>query len=420
MAEGPIEVIVMLDGDDVLAGRLFSHRRRGHESASFIYDDAYLARGDAYAFDPALPLAQGTQQTPLGVAMFRAFADTAPDRWGRNLILRAEKRRATSQQAAPRSLGEIDFLLGVRDDLRQGAIRFRDPSTNGFLAADEFGVPELTELPRLLELTDRVEADKETESELRDLLRAGSSLGGVRPKAHVIDQQGRVAIAKFPSAQHDTWNVMAWEKVALDLAREAGIRVADSQLLRIAGRSVLIVDRFDRAGEIRIGYVSAMTMLEAKDGDIGSYLDIAAAIEETSPTAAADLRELWRRIAFEVLISNTDDHLRNHGFLHAGGNSWTLSPAFDLNPNPVPGPKQLSTAIDRHDTAASISTLMSVAGLFRLTEADAITVLREVVSATRQWRQVAEKHGMPAASISEMQAAFEHREADVATSLVQR
>lgn len=418
MAEGPIEVVVALGGDEVVAGRLFSHRRRGHESASFVYDDAYLTRADAYAFDPALPLAQGTQQTPLGVVLFRAFADTAPDRWGRNLILRAEKRRAASEQATARSLGEIDFLLGVRDDLRQGAIRFRDPNTDSFLASADAGIPELTDLPRLLDLAERVEADADTEAELRELLRAGSSLGGARPKVHVIDEQARVAIAKFPSARHDTWNVMAWEKVALDLAREAGIRVPDSQLHRIAGRSVLIVDRFDRAGDVRIGYVSAMTMVEASDGGIGSYIDIAAVIEETSPAAGADLRELWRRIAFGVLISNTDDHLRNHGFLHAGGNTWTLSPAFDLNPNPAPGPKELSTAIDLHDTAASVTTLMSVAGFFRLTEADASTVLREVVSATRRWRDVAIGHGLPAASISDMESAFEHDQTDVALALV--
>lgn len=417
MAEQPIEVVVVLDRDDVVAGRLFSHRRRGRESASFAYDDAYLARPDAYALDPALPMTQGAQQTPLGLAMFRAFADSAPDRWGRNLVARAEKRRAASQQTTPRSLGEIDFLLGVRDDLRHGGIRFRDPGTDRFLATDEIGVPQLTHLPRLLQAAERLEADEETDADLRDLLRVGSSLGGARPKAHVVDAHGRVAIAKFPSARYDTWNVMAWEKVALDLARNAGVRVSDSQLLRIAGRSVLIVNRFDRDGDRRIGYASAMTMVEASDGEIGSYLDIAAAIEQTSLNATRDIQELWRRIAFGILISNTDDHLRNHGFLHANGNTWTLSPAFDLNPNPEPGPKELSTAIDEHDTAASISTLMSVARLFRLTESDAVSALGEVLSATLRWREVAERNGLAQAEVSEMEWAFEHQESDAARSL---
>jgi serine/threonine-protein kinase HipA len=245
MPNGPIDVTVALGGEDILAGRLFSHRRQGRESASFIYDPSYLARVDAYALDPALPLTQGTLQVPVGLSMFRAFADAAPDRWGRTLITRAERRRASSERSTPRSLGEIDFLLGVRDDLRQGAIRFRDEDGR-FLALDAVGVPQLTDLPRLLEASAHLEGDEESLYELQDLIRVGSSLGGARPKAHVIDGEGRVAIAKFPSVRHDTWNVMAWEKVALDLARDAGIRVSDSRLLRIAGRNVLIVDRFDR------------------------------------------------------------------------------------------------------------------------------------------------------------------------------
>ena len=418
MPEQPTEVVVALDGEDALAGRLFSHRRRGHESGSFIYDSAYLARSDSYALDPALPLTQGVQQTPVGTAMFRAFADAAPDRWGRTLITRAEKRRAAAAQSTPRSLGEIDFLLGVRDDLRQGALRFRNPDTGVFLASDDVGVPQLTELPELLGAAEHLEADKETDVELRDLLRVGSSLGGARPKAHVIDTNGRVAIAKFPSSRHDTWNVMAWEKVALDLACASGIRVPESQLLRIAGRSVLIVDRFDRHQDQRIGYVSAMTMLEVSDGDVGSYLDIAGVIEQTSPQATDDLRELWRRIAFTILISNTDDHLRNHGFLHAHAGAWTLSPAFDLNPDPAPGPKQLSTSIDGYETAASIATLMSVAELFRLTHEDAVATLGEVLAATSRWAEIAAAHELPETEIAEMASAFEQSETDAAHALI--
>lgn len=416
MAEQPVDVVVSLDGADVLAGRLFSHRRRGRESASFNYDSGYLARPDAYALDPALPLVQGAQQTPVGLAMFRAFADAAPDRWGRTLITRAEKRRATAADATPRSLGEIDFLLGVRDDLRQGAVRFRDDDGR-FLATDDVGVPQLTDLPRLLQAAEHLEADEETDVELRDLLRVGSSLGGARPKAHVIDAEGRVAIAKFPSARYDTWNVMAWEKVSLDLARAAGIRVPDSELLRIGGRGVLIVNRFDREGARRVGYVSAMTMLESTDGDVGSYIDIAAVIEEVSPQATDDLRELWRRIAFNILISNTDDHLRNHGLLHVHAGSWTLSPAFDLNPNPAPGPKQLSNMIDGYDTAARIDTLMSVAGFFRLTEGDAASALADVLAATSGWRDVAASHDLPEAEMAEMEWAFEHPETEAARAV---
>lgn len=418
MADQPIEVVIELAGEDVLAGRLYSHRRRGSESASFVYETAYLGRSDAYALDPALPLTQGTLQTTVGLKMFRAFADAAPDRWGRRLITRAERRRATAERTTPRSLAEIDFLLGVRDDLRQGAVRFRDPASGRFLASADIGVPDLTDLPRLVQAAEHLETDEETDAELRELLRVGSSLGGARPKAHVIDADGRVAIAKFPSALHDTWNVMAWEKVSLDLARKAGIRVPESRLLWLGRRSVLIVNRFDREGARRIGYVSALTMLEASDGDLGSYLDIAAVIEQFSSRASDDLQELWRRIAFSILISNTDDHLRNHGFLHAGAGTWTLSPAFDLNPNPEPGIKQLSTAIDEYDTTASVQTLMTVAGLFRLTEVAAAGVLTEVSAATEQWRAVAAGHGLTESEITHMALAFEHSETDAARSLL--
>ena len=171
----------------------------------------------------------------------------------------------------------------------------------------------------LLHAAEHLESDVETEEELRDLLRGGSSLGGARPKAHVIDSEGRIGVAKFPSSRFDSWDVTAWESVALHLALLAGILVPRSELLRVADRSVLVVNRFDREGHRRIGYVSAMTMLEAEDGDVGSYLDIATAIEEVSPRATDDLHELWRRVAFNILISNTDDHLQNHALSPSEG-----------------------------------------------------------------------------------------------------
>jgi serine/threonine-protein kinase HipA len=417
MAERPTQVVVAIDGEDVLAGLLFSHRRGGRESASFSYDPAYLARPDAYALDPSLPLVQGGLQTPVGLSMFRAFADATPDRWGRNLIVREERHRATAEGGTPRSLGEIDFLLGVRDDLRQGALRFRDQETGIFLADEDSGVPHVTGLGTLLHAAEHLESDEETEEELRELLRGGSSLGGARPKAHVIDNEGRIAIAKFPRSRFDEWDVTAWESVALHLARLAGILVPKSELLRVANRGVLIVDRFDRDGTRRIGYLSAMTMLEARDGDVGSYLEIASKIEEVSPRATRDLHELWRRMAFTILISNTDDHLRNHAFLHAGGNAWSLSPAFDLNPNPSTGPKHLTTAIDEADTTASIETLMSVAPYFRLNEQDGADVLREVLGATSRWSEVAAGRNIPKAEIERMAQAFDHAETETARTL---
>ncbi len=418
MAQGPTEVVVAMGAEDVSAGLLFSHRRGGRESASFSYDPAYLARPDAYALDPSLPLVQGGLQTPVGLAMFRAFSDASPDRWGRNLIMRQERRRATAEGATARSLGEIDFLLEVRDDLRQGALRFRDRDTGVFLADEDSLVPRVTTLGDLLRAAEHLGSDEETAAELHDLIRGGSSLGGARPKAHVIGRDGRIAIAKFPSSRFDTWDVTAWEGVSLRLAHLAGILVPKSELLHVADRSVLVVDRFDRDGPRRIGYVSAMTMLEARDGDVGSYLDIASKIEEVSPRATDDLRELWRRIAFTILISNTDDHLRNHAFLHAGGSSWSLSPAFDLNPDPSPGRKQLTTAVDETDTTASVETLMSVAPLFRLDEPGSVAVLRAVMVATSRWREVAASSEIAKAEIEQMAPAFEHEELGAARAVI--
>jgi serine/threonine-protein kinase HipA len=412
-----VEVYAAVGEKNLLAGRMYPHRRRGIESASFVYNDRYLADPGAYALDPGLPLVTGTLQTPVGRKLFGAFADSSPDRWGRTLIQRAERARATAAVTAPRSMSEVDLLLGVRDDLRQGALRFRLNDQGSFLATEESGVPALTDLPALLDIAARAERDTADYEDLRRLLRAGSSLGGARPKAHVLDAAGHVSIAKFPSANSDTWNVMAWEKVALDLARDAGVTVPDSELIRIGDRNVLVVGRFDRRGTSRIGYASAMTMLEAGDGDQRSYLEIAEVIEERSAAATADLRQLWRRIAFSILISNTDDHLRNHGFLHEHGDTWMLSPAFDLNPNPHPGSKDLSTSIDYTDTRASVATLMSVAAYFRLDASDALEVLAKVTRAVARWRTVARSRGLLQHDLDVMKPAFEHPEGERARAL---
>ena len=400
-----VEVVVSDGGADVEAGTLFSHRRGRTESATFVYAPAYVTRPGAYELDPSLPLGTAPSQTPVGQTIFGALSDCAPDRWGRTLINRAEARAAREAGRTLRALGDVDYLLGVRDDLRQGALRFRIGG-GPFLAPDDVGVPALTDLPELLDLADAAERDDVSLLELRRLVRVGSSLGGARPKAHVRHPDGRVAIAKFPSAAQDTWNVMAWEKVALDLAQRAGITVPASRLLSLAGRHVLVVDRFDRtpAGD-RVGYVSAMTMLQATDGDQRSYLEIAEAIEERSARAGQDLAQLWRRLLFNVLISNTDDHLRNHGFLHAGGTSWSLAPAFDLNPQPDPGPTQLSTFIDSADGSATVALALSVAPMFRLSAADARRTLGEVAAAVSDWRQIAGQWLVPG-EVDRMAPAF--------------
>ena len=418
MADREVEVLVQIAGEDVPAGRLWGHRRRRVESQTFSYSREYLAREDAYELDPALPLVEGPQQTPAGRAIFAALSDSSPDRWGRKLIKRAERRRAEREKATERSFGETELLLGVRDDLRQGAVRFRDPEGGDFLADDEDGVPAMLELPRLLRAAERADLDDDDDDDdLAALLRGGSSLGGARPKAHVVDVDGRLSIAKFPSPAKDEWDVMRWEAVALQLARDAGIDATSSSLHSIDGRSVHIVERFDRAGERRIGYVSALTMLERADGEGGSYLEIADVIQRHSPRATADLRELWRRIAFSILISNFDDHPRNHGFLRTSSAGWSLSPAFDLNPDPGPGERHLNTAIDFDDTSASLDLLLEVAAEFRLDRTAAIEVISEVLGATSRWREVASTLGLPDAELKLMAPAFGHEQREMALTL---
>jgi serine/threonine-protein kinase HipA len=411
-----VAVYLAAGGRDLLAGRVHPGVRDG-ESISFAYADGYLASPDAYALDPALPMVTGALQAPGGRATFGAFADCSPDYWGRMLTWRAEQARAKAAGTDPRPIGELDVLLGVRDDLRQGALRFARGEQGPFVAAEDSGVPVLADLPALLDSAERAGRGEADYDDLRRLVPAGSSIGGWRPKVHFLDAAGRAAIAKFPKPDSDTWNVMAWEKVALDLARDAGVRVCDSQLIRVGERHVLVVSRFDRHDGARTGYASARTMLQAGTSDRRSYLEIAAVIEEQSPAVAADLRELWRRIAFSVLISNIDDHLRNHGFLRQRAGAWRLSPAFDINPDARPGPKHLSTAIDATSTLASVETLMSVTDHFRLDAGAALGILGEVTRAAGRWREVATSCGLQQGDLDAMEPAFEHAESERARAL---
>ena len=412
MSDREVEVFAEITGEPVAVGQLWSHRKGNRESATFSYHADYLARSDAYAIDPGLSLVAGPQQTPEGQAMFGAFSDCAPDRWGRKLMDRDEARRAKQVDETARSFGEADYLLNVDDHTRHGALRFFDADQNAFVAGKGQGVPRLVELPRLLAQSDRAERDMPDDDDIADLIRAGSSLGGARPKASVMLPSGELAIAKFPSPSNDTWDVMRWEAIALDLARKAGIVVADYELIEVAGQSVLITHRFDRSRTSRVGYVSAMTMLEAEDREQRSYLEIAEALAEESENARRDLHELWRRIAFSILISNTDDHLRNHGFLRRSTSGWALSPAFDLNPNPRPGTKHLSTAIDFSTTEARIEVLMGVHDYFDLNVEDARAIVADVASAVGDWKTTAAARELDTAAIQVMSPAFEHEEAN--------
>lgn len=403
-ADRKVEVHCDLEANTIKAGTIFPLRRHGKESMTFIYDQSYISMPGAYALDPALPLSMGSHHTGARQSIFGAFSDSSPDRWGRKIIERREAIRARDAGVRPHSMSEVEILLCVRDDLRQGSLRFSLAGSD-FLASDKEGIPALIKLPELLALARRIDEAGASYSQMQELFLAGGSLGGARPKAHVLYPDGSSAIAKFSRPGFDEWDVMSWEKTLLDLAAKAGITVPESQLISVGEEKVLLLKRFDRVDGKRVGYVSAMTMLEKQDGEQGSYLDIAERIESFSLSTEVELKELWRRIIFNVLTSNTDDHLRNHGFLKTKGDSWSLSPVFDLNPNPGPG-RFLKTAIDYKDNTASIELCFSVLDYFRLKKPEAVEILSRVANAVNQWREVAQIHGIPQSEVARMNNAF--------------
>ena len=394
-------VSVQIAGEDVFAGTLYAHVRRGVESASFRYDDAFLADGRSFPLAPDMPLIDGTIHTQ-GEAMFRVFEDCMPDRWGRNLMLRQERRRARGEGRAARTLFEHDYLAGVSDIARQGALRIW---VAGQAVADVGGVPREVRIPDLLQAADRAAAD--LDADVGDLVAAGSSLGGARPKASVIDEGGALNIAKLPKSDElPVQDVCAWEKTALDLAASWGIRVPESRLLRVGGRSVLLVRRFDRQGDRRIPYLSGLTAVQGDDGGSYSYLDLVSFMEEEGGGPESDIRELWRRILFSCAIGNVDDHMRNHGFLREG-TGWRLSPVFDVNPTPGDNPKFLRSAIDYDHDEADPRAAVAACEWFRLSHDAAVAEARAMASKLKRWRKVATANGISKASQDYMASCME-------------
>jgi serine/threonine-protein kinase HipA len=404
-------VYVDLQGTPHLVGRLWGRMRKGRESATFEYDKSWLANPDRFSLEPALTLGPGPFHTPSEKPLFGAIGDSAPDRWGRVLMRRAERRRAERQGETPRTVREIDYLLMVDDEARQGALRFAESEGGPFLAAyGSAKIPPLIELPHLLSAAEHVAADRDTDEDLRLLLAPGSSLGGARPKASIRDRDGHLAIAKFPN-KGDEINAVLWEAVALTLAAKAGIAVPAWRLKTVAGKSVLLLRRFDRERGMRVPFLSAMSMLGATDQETRSYLEFVDVLRQHGASPKDDMRALWRRIVFSILISNTDDHLRNHGFLYAGPAGWRLSPAYDLNPVPTDiKPRILTTAIDLSDGTASLKLAMDVAAYFELSPDEARKIAAEVGRATATWRREAKKLGLTAAEIDRMASSFEHQD----------
>ncbi len=393
--------------------------RKDKENATFEYDKTWLAHPERFSLEPALKLGPGPFHTPSDQPLFGAIGDSAPDRWGRVLMRRAQRRRAEREGQTPRTLREIDCLLMVDGEARQGALRFAEREGGPFLA--EHGpskIPPLIELPRLLSAAEHVAADTDSDEDLRLLLAPGSSLGGGRPKASVRDRDGQLLIAKFPN-QGDEVNVVLWEAVALTLAAKAGIPVPAWRLETVAGRPVLLLRRFDREPGVRLPFLSAMSMLDARDRETRSYLEFVDVLRQHGAAPKEDMHALWRRIVFNILISNTDDHLRNHGFLWTGSGGWRLSPAYDLNPVPADlKPRILSTAIDLEDGTASLKLAFQVASYFELTEHEAHRISAKAGRAVAAWRKVASKLGLSSTEIDRMASAFEHDDLKAALASV--
>ena len=411
-------VHVDLEGTAYLVGRLWSLTRKNRETATFEYDAEWLQHPARFALEPALHLGPGPFHTAAGMPMFGAIGDSAPDRWGRALMRRMERRRAKREGGAPRTLHEVDYLLLVDDEARIGALRFANTLGGPYLRQEEAKrIPPLIDLPRLLSATDHVLEDTDSDEDLKLLFAPGSSLGGARPKASVRDKDNQLAIAKFPR-QDDEYNVVVWEAVALQLARNAGIAVPDSRVEDVGGRPVIVLRRFDRNAQQRIPFLSAMSMLGARDNETHSYMEIADGLRQHGAAPKEDIQSLWRRVVFNILISNTDDHLRNHGFVYQGPRGWRLSAAYDLNPVPVDvKPRVLTTAIDEEDTTASLELALEVAAYFELNDGEARQIAAEVAHSVNRWRQVATVHHLTKNEIDRMASAFEHEDLDKALNL---
>jgi serine/threonine-protein kinase HipA len=412
-----IEVHLDLGGKTRPIGLLRRNAMRRTETVTFEYDSSWLADADCFSIEPALQLTRGTFAPNQDKALFGSIGDSAPDTWGRRLMQRAERRRATRDGRAVRTLGESDYLLGVSDEIRLGALRFRIAGDEIFQAPRSTGVPPFIELGRLLQITERILRDEETDEDLQLIFAPGSSLGGARPKASIIDQHGHLSIAKFPK-ETDEYSIETWEEIAMRLARQAGIATPDHQLVEIAGKPVLLSRRFDRTGGARFPFLSAMAMTGSRDGERGSYPEIVDALARYGARAKVDAEELYRRMAFNVLISNVDDHLRNHGFLRLERTGWSLSPAYDLNPVPSDlKARILSTNIDLDEGTCSVDLLESACEYFGLNLATARTIIKQVAIVTATWRTTAKQVGARPSEINRMASAFEHKELAQALAL---
>lgn len=382
--------------EPVLVGTLRSAGSKNKEHFSFSYDSAWLQSSNAQKIDPDLELYSGEQHS-LNSKNFRAFLDSCPDRWGRLLMKRREAIEARKENRRPSVLNETDYLLEVHDLHRQGALRFKRTLGGEFLDNNErLATPPVSSLQDLEHAVKQVEKSDSDDPEylkgLYMLISPGSSLGGARPKASVIDEDDQLWIAKFPS-QHDDYDIAAWEYLTYQLALKSGIQMAQCEIKKLnSHHHTFLTKRFDRQGINRLHFTSAMTQLGYYDGEYdASYIELAQFLTDHGSNTKKDLAQLWRRIIFNIAVSNTDDHLRNHGFIYQDG-GWTLSPAYDINPaSPSNG---LHLNITDDDNSLNYDLAMDVIDFFQLKKADAKKIKNEVLTEVKNWKSIASSMGI--------------------------
>lgn len=406
-------------------GSLVYVRQGRRENSAFAYDEDWLASTARFNVSADLQLMAGHQShkaASLHDSVFHgAIADTAPDAWGRRVIARDHAKRRKDDPRLP-ALTELDYLLAVDDFSRVGALRLRDPNGTWqrMTMSGQRSTPPLIELERVFLASRAVERGDETAEDLRYLQGRGTSLGGMRPKCTLIDEDGRLAIGKFPSVG-DARSVTRGEVLALKLAALAGIDAAPARVVLLGEVPVAVIGRFDRdQADGRIPYQSAASLLQASRDEDRSYNEIADAIRAHGHAPTQDVRQLWRRLVFNLLITNVDDHLQNHGFLHVVHGQWRLAPAFDINPFPEKDRESKTWLSEQDGPITDVGMLLARAAYFGLDEAQARTVLAEVHAAVANWRQVAlsAEVGLRQEEFDDFAPAFEHEQMTLVDSLL--
>ena len=378
-------------------------QKHQNQTSAFQYDLDWLTE-DCFAIDPEnLPLTESPWYRQLsGSSLPGAIRDSAPDQWGRQLIQRAYRKNGVVRQ-----LTEVDYLLGVNDYARVGALRFKRPGEADFRESTRgYSIPRLFQLPQLLDAANAIHTHTESASDLQLLLNEGSPLGGARPKSAVLDRDGSMAIAKFTKPDEER-SLPHGEVLAMHLARNIGLNVASARLVHVLDQPVAIITRFDRTKNKRMHFISAMSMLGHDDRVSASYTDIAEIIRKHSSQPTQDLHELFNRVIFNVLISNLDDHLRNHGFLYDANGKWRLSPAYDLNPVPLhEANRELSTWISDESSDADLELARNAAPYFALTLIEADHNIQRQKETIAHWRTIARKLEMSKFDIEAYATAF--------------